>query len=133
MQTQIIRFVNYNKYINIGNWSRGQLLLYSLFQNAENSQLGTNVTWHDTYCQQHDHIYNIKFIFNYQMPYPNTKYMDDSIHLKSKALCSTNIWIDNINNEINDPRPTILVTNTINIEHDDLQSDFVIQSCNGSN
>jgi hypothetical protein len=67
------------------------------------------------------------------MPYPNTKYMDDSIHLKSKALCSTNIWIDNINNEINDPRPTILVTNTINIEHDDLQSNFVIQSCNGSN
>jgi len=66
------------------------------------------------------------------MPYPNIKKMDDSIHLESKPLCLTNIWIDDINNEINDPHPTIFVTNTINIEHYDLQSDFVIQSCNGS-
>jgi hypothetical protein len=46
--------------------------------------------------------------------------MDDSIDSKSKPLCSTNIWIDDIDNEINDPCPTILVTNTINIEHYDL-------------
>ncbi len=46
--------------------------------------------------------------------------MDDSIHLKSKPLCSTNIWTNDIDNEINDPRPIIPVTYIINIEHYDL-------------
>jgi hypothetical protein len=67
------------------------------------------------------------------MPYPNIEEMDDSIDSKSKPLRSTNIWIDDVNNEINDPRPIILVINTINIEHYDLRFDFAIQSCNGSN
>jgi hypothetical protein len=67
------------------------------------------------------------------MPYPNIKEMDDSIDSKSKPLRSTNIWIDDVNNKINDPHPIILVINIINIEHYDLRSDFVIQSCNGSN
>jgi hypothetical protein len=67
------------------------------------------------------------------MPYPNIKKMDDSIDSKSKPLHSTNIWIDEIKNEINDSHPTILVTNTINIEHYNLQFDFVIQSPNGLN
>jgi hypothetical protein len=56
-----------------------------------------------------------------------------SINSKSKSLHSTHIWIDDIDYEVNDQHPTILVTNTINIEHYDLQSNFVIQSCNGSN
>jgi hypothetical protein len=56
--------------------------------------------------------------------------MDDLIHLESKPLCSINIWIDDINIEVNDPRLTIPVTNIINIEHYGLRSDFVIQSCN---
>jgi hypothetical protein len=56
--------------------------------------------------------------------------MDDSIDSKSKLLRSTNIWINDIDNEIDDPHPTIPITNTINIEHDDLQFDFIIQSCN---
>jgi hypothetical protein len=38
-----------------------------------------------------------------------------------------------IYNEVNDPHPTIFVTNTINIKHYDLQCNFIIQSCNGSN
>jgi hypothetical protein len=59
--------------------------------------------------------------------------MDDSIDSKSKPLHSTNIWTNDIKNEINDSHPTILVTNRINIEHYNLQFDFVIQSCNGSN
>jgi len=59
------------------------------------------------------------------MPYPNIKEMDDSIDSKSK-LCSTNIWINNIDNEINDPSPTIPIINIINIEHYDLRSNFVI-------
>jgi hypothetical protein len=59
--------------------------------------------------------------------------MDDSIHLKSKPLCSTNIWTDDINKEVNDPHHILPITNTSNIEHYDLQFDFVIQSCNGSN
>jgi hypothetical protein len=46
--------------------------------------------------------------------------MDDSIDSKSKPLRSINIWIDDINNEINDPCSTILVINTINIEQYDL-------------
>ncbi len=67
------------------------------------------------------------------MPYRNIEEMDDLIDSKSKPLCLTNIWTNDIDNEINDPHPTILVTNIINIEHYDLRSDFVIQSCNGSN
>ncbi len=107
--------------------------MYSPFRNSKNSQLGPNVTWHDAYCQQHDDILKIKSIFNCQMPYPNIEKMDDSIDSKSKPLHSTNIWIDDINNEINDPCLIVLVTNIINIEHYDLRSNFVIQSCNGSN
>jgi hypothetical protein len=64
------------------------------------------------------------------MPYPNIKEMDNSIYSKLKPLCSINIWIDDIDNEVNDPCP---VTNKINIEHHDLQFDFVIRSCSGSN
>ncbi len=56
--------------------------------------------------------------------------MDDSIDSKSKPLRSTNICINDIDNEIDDPHPTIPMINTINIEHYDLQFDFVIQSCN---
>jgi hypothetical protein len=67
------------------------------------------------------------------MSYINIEYMDNSIDSKSKPLHSTNIWTNGINNEVNDPRPTIFVTNTINIEHYDLRFDFVIQSSNGSN
>jgi len=58
--------------------------------------------------------------------------MDDSIDSKSKPLCLPNIWIKDIDNEINDPCPIIFITNKINIEHYDLQSDFVSQSCYGS-
>ncbi len=54
------------------------------------------------------------------MPYPNTKKMDDWIDSKSKPLCSTNIWINDIDNEVNDPRHTIPITKKINIEHNDL-------------
>ncbi len=59
--------------------------------------------------------------------------MDDSIDLESKPLHSINIWINEIDNEVNDPCPTILVTNKTNIEHFDIWFDFVIQSCYGSN
>jgi hypothetical protein len=47
------------------------------------------------------------------MPYLNIEKMGDSINSKSKPLHSTNIWINNIDNEVNDPHPTIPVTNTI--------------------
>jgi hypothetical protein len=45
--------------------------------------------------------------------------MDDSIDSKSKPLCLLNIWIKDIDNEINDPRPIISITKKINIEHYD--------------
>ncbi len=67
------------------------------------------------------------------MSYPNTEEMDDSINSKLKPLCSIKIQIDDIDNEINDSRPTILITNIINIEDYDLRSNFIIQSHNGSN
>jgi hypothetical protein len=54
------------------------------------------------------------------MPYPNTKKMDDLIDSKSKPLYLTNIWIDNIDNEVNNSCPTIPVINAILIEHYDL-------------
>ncbi len=41
---KIIRFLNYNKYKDIENWLRKQVLLYSPFQNSKNSQLGINLT-----------------------------------------------------------------------------------------
>jgi hypothetical protein len=60
------------------------------------------------------------------MPYLNIEKMDDSINSKSKPLHSTNIWINNINNEVNDPHPTIPITNTIKFEHYDSHFNFVI-------
>jgi hypothetical protein len=56
------------------------------------------------------------------MPYPNTKEMYDLINSKSKSkpLRSTNIWTNNINNKINYPHFTILVTNIINLKYYDL-------------
>jgi hypothetical protein len=51
--------------------------------------------------------------------------MDDSIYSKSKSLHLTNIWIDNIDNEIDDPCRKIPITSTINIEHNDLQINSV--------
>ncbi len=54
--------------------------LYSPLQNFKNSQFGTNVAWHDAYCQQPNEIFKIKSIFNHQMLYPNTEEMDDSIN-----------------------------------------------------
>ncbi len=69
----------------------------------------------------------IRLIY-FQPPNAISKYkkMDDSIDSKLKPLHSTNIWTNNINNDINYPHPTTLVTNTINIEHYDLQSNFII-------
>jgi len=52
--------------------------------------------------------------------------MNDSINSKSKPLHLINIWINNIDNEVNDPCHTIFVINTINIEHYDLRFNFVI-------
>ncbi len=49
------------------------------------------------------------------------------------ALFQVNIWNDNINNEVNDSHPKIPITKIINIEHYDLQFDFVIQLRNVSN
>jgi hypothetical protein len=66
------------------------------------------------------------------MLYPNIIKMDESIDSKSKPLCLTNIWTNDTDNGINDPH-TIPIMNTINIEHNDLQSDYVIQSWNGLN
>jgi hypothetical protein len=52
--------------------------------------------------------------------------MDDSIYSKLKPLRLINIWIDNIDNEIDDPHPAISITEIINIEHYDVQFDFII-------
>jgi hypothetical protein len=54
------------------------------------------------------------------MSYPNIKEMNDSINSKSKPLHLANIWIDNINNEINYLCFKIYVTDIINIEDYDL-------------
>jgi hypothetical protein len=72
-------------------------------------------------------------MFDYQISYPNTKKMNDSIYSKSKPLHSINIWNDDIDHEISDSCLAIPITNTINIEHYNLRYDFVIQSHNVSN
>ncbi len=109
------------------------LLLYSPFWTSQNLQLGTNVTWHDAYRQKHDENFKIESIFNYQMPYWNTKEMNDLIYSKSKPLHPIDSWNDDINNKVNDSCPAIPIINIINIEPYDLRFDFVIHSCNISN
>ncbi len=96
-------------------------------------QLETNVIWYDAYYQKHDEIFEIKSIFNYQMPYPNTKEMNDSIYSKSKPLQIVNIWNEDIDNEINDSCLKFIIKNIIDTKHYDLWSNFVIQSHNVSN
>ncbi len=44
-------FVNYNKYKDIKNCSKEQFKKYSPFKNLKDSQLKTNITWHDAYWQ----------------------------------------------------------------------------------
>jgi hypothetical protein len=73
------------------------------------------VTWCDKYYQQHDGILKIKYICQLQSTRSKYKKMNDSINSKSKASHATNIWNDNIKNEINDWSWTISVTNTTNI------------------
>jgi hypothetical protein len=41
------------------------------------------------------------------MPYSNIKEMDDSIDSKSNPLHVTNIWANDINNEVNDQCPKL--------------------------
>jgi hypothetical protein len=130
---KIIRFVNYNKHTNIENWSSEQLLPYSPFKNSKNSQLGINVTWHNVYCQLQSENFQTKFVFNYKMPYSNTKEIDDSTYSKSKTSHLTNIWNDNIDDHMNDSHRAIPITNTIDVEQYDLQSNFVVQSHNELN
>ncbi len=59
--------------------------------------------------------------------------MNDSIYSKSKPLHQINIWNDDTNNEVNGSCLVISITNTINIEHYDLGSNFFVQSHNISN
>jgi len=66
------------------------------------------------------------------MPNPNIKEKNDSIYSKWKPLHQVNIWNDDIDNEVSHSHPAIPIINIINIEHYDLWSDFVIQSCNVS-
>ncbi len=73
------------------------------------------MTWWDKYCQQHDGILKIKYIFQQQSIRSKYKKMNDSINSKSKASHATNIWNDNMDNEINDWSHTISITNTTNI------------------
>jgi hypothetical protein len=78
------------------------------------------------------HIVNMmmKFLrliyFQLQKCHIQIQRKDDSIYSKLKPLHSTNIWTNTINNEVNDTYPIILVINTINIEHYNLRSNFVI-------
>jgi hypothetical protein len=51
------------------------------------------------------------------------KEMNDSIYSKSKPLHPINIWNNDKDNEINN---SCLLQKKINIEHNDLQFDFVI-------
>jgi hypothetical protein len=58
--------------------------------------------------------------------------MNDSKYSKWKLLHLINICNKNIDNEVNDSCLAIPITNTINIEHYDLWSKFVIQPHNVS-
>jgi CTP synthase (UTP-ammonia lyase) len=88
---KIIRFVNYNKRKDIENWSREQVLLYSPFKKFDSSLLGTNVTWHDAYCQVKENISTIRSKFNYNMQNKHTNEKNDDMNLKSKSSHPQNI------------------------------------------
>jgi hypothetical protein len=64
---------------------------------------------------------------------PNITEINNSINLKSKSSHPSNIWNDNTYYEINSSHRTSSITHIIDIEQYDLQFDFVIESCNGSN
>ncbi len=49
---------------------------------------------------------------------------------KIELFTSTKIWNDDIDDDIGDTRPLMPIKNTLNIEKNDLQNDFIIQSCN---
>ena len=49
---KIIRFVHYNQFKDLENWSREQLLLYVPFIDVEESQNANRDTWKATYDEQ---------------------------------------------------------------------------------
>jgi hypothetical protein len=67
----------------------------------------------------------LNIFFNSKTPYPNTKEWMIQL-IQNQNHQPTNIWNDNIDNEINDWSRTISITNTTNIEQHDLWFDFVI-------
>ncbi len=73
-----------------------------------------------TYYPLHDENFQIKSIFNDKMPQLKIKEIDDSINSKSKALCPSNIWNDNIDYDINYSHHAIPIKNAINIKHCDV-------------
>ena len=124
---KIIRFVHYNQFKDLENWSREQLLLYVPFIDVEEFQKINKDTWKATYDEQVGNVLERKKeIFNFQIQ--ATDHDDDWINLEDYAfnLASSkdfNIWNDL---SIGDLESMPI---SMNQERYDLATNIIIRSC----
>ncbi len=91
--------MNYNEYKDIENWSKELLISYSLSKIFEDSQLGTNVTWNDAYCQIEKKILKI-WSNSIKMQHIHSNEEENVIDLKPKFSLPLNIWNDDIDHDL---------------------------------
>ncbi len=80
----------------------------------------------------------VKYIYIYPQLDPNStitcktniQMKKSCYEFKIELFTFTKIWNDDIDDDIGDTRPLMPIKNTLNIEKNDLQNDFIIQSCN---
>ncbi len=66
-KSKIIRFVHFNKYKDVENWAREQLLLYVPFDDAEICLKNNKETWKEAYDEKIEDINEKIDKFNYQI------------------------------------------------------------------
>ena len=125
-KSKIIRFVHYNQFKDLENWSREQLLLYVPFIDVEDSQKINKDTWKAAYDEQVGNVLEKRKIFNFQIQ--ATDHDDDWINLEDYAsnLASSkgfNIWNDL---SIGDLESMPI---SMNQERYDLATDIIIRPC----
>jgi hypothetical protein len=64
---KIIRFVHYNQFKDLENWTQEQLLLYISFIGLEESQKCNHDTWKIAYDEQVEKIIEKRRIFNFHI------------------------------------------------------------------
>jgi hypothetical protein len=124
---KIIRFVHYNQFKDLENWTQEQLLLYISFIGLEESQKCNHDTWKIAYDEQVEKIIEKRRIFNFHIQTTSLENCGDEwIHLQEHAsnLASSedfSIWNDSL---IEDTKSMPI---SMNIEKYDLATDIIIR------